>query len=77
MIIAFTKGFEKSLTRIRDKKIADTLLETIENLKLANNPFQIKNLKKLKGHPTAYRIRVGNYRIGVFIENNAAAFCHS
>jgi hypothetical protein len=53
MIIAFTKDFEKALSKIRDRKIADALLDTIENVKLANNPFQIKNLK-IKGSP--YRL---------------------
>jgi mRNA-degrading endonuclease RelE of RelBE toxin-antitoxin system len=34
----------------------------------------IANLKKLKGHLTAYRIRSGDYRIGIFIENKVVIF---
>ena len=30
----------------------------------------IRNIKKLKGHSTAYRIRVGDYRIGILFEDN-------
>jgi len=32
------------------------------------------NLKKLKGFKTAYRIRVGDYRIGLFISNDTVEF---
>ncbi|WP_374754821.1 type II toxin-antitoxin system RelE family toxin [Dyadobacter psychrophilus] len=26
--------------------------------------------KKLKGFSNAYRIRIGDYRVGIFVENN-------
>ena len=34
----------------------------------------IVNLKKLKGFKTAYRIRIGDYRIGVFIDGDIVEF---
>ncbi len=34
----------------------------------------IQNLKKMKGEASAYRIRVGNYRIGVFITATTITF---
>ncbi|MCC6683738.1 MAG: type II toxin-antitoxin system RelE/ParE family toxin [Bacteroidia bacterium] len=79
MKVVFTRDFERATGKLRDKKLAEVLLDTIENVKTATNPFQIRNLKKLKGHPCAYRIRAGNYRVGVFIENDEvlfAAFAH-
>lgn len=39
----------------------------IEN---AKNLKEIKNSKKLSGNPFAYRIRIGNYRLGYYFENN-------
>ena len=35
---------------------------------------EVRNLKKLKQAQNAYRIRVGDYRIGVFIEGNTIKF---
>ncbi|GHT72984.1 hypothetical protein FACS189456_2800 [Bacteroidia bacterium] len=35
---------------------------------------RIANLKKMKGHHSAYRIRVGNYRIGIFVEGDTIIF---
>lgn len=35
---------------------------------------QIDGLKKLRGEDDAYRIRVGDYRIGVFVQNETITF---
>jgi mRNA interferase RelE/StbE len=40
---------------------------------------EIPNTKKLKGHSSAYRTRVGDYRLGFFFENGViqlARFIH-
>jgi len=40
---------------------------------------KIPNTKKLKGHKSAYRTRVGDYRAGFFFENSTiflARFLH-
>jgi mRNA interferase RelE/StbE len=35
---------------------------------------EISNIKKLKGENNAYRIRVGDYRIGFFIQGDTITF---
>ena len=35
-------------------------------------PSQLDNCKKLVGHKTAYRIRMGQYRVGFYYENRIA-----
>ena len=40
---------------------------------------KIPNTKKLQGHKTAYRTRIGNYRLGFFFEDEViilARFIH-
>ncbi|MCZ2222041.1 MAG: hypothetical protein LC122_00205 [Chitinophagales bacterium] len=52
------------------------LIELIEN---ADSLDSIPNTKKLKGFKTAYRTRVGDYRLGFFYENSTillARFVH-
>lgn len=44
------------------------------NVKNADKPSGIQALKKLSGHKTAYRIRVGDYRIGIFITKDTVEF---
>ena len=43
----------------------------VENVKTT---IDINQLKKLKGYKSAFRIKVGDYRIGLFIENDVIEF---
>jgi mRNA interferase RelE/StbE len=70
MKIEFLIGFEKDLSRTRDKKLAQTILDCIHLFDNAKKLEEIPKIKKLKGHPSAYRYRKGKYRIGFYFENN-------
>ncbi|MBW4659794.1 MAG: type II toxin-antitoxin system RelE/ParE family toxin [Drouetiella hepatica Uher 2000/2452] len=65
---------------IRDLKALKKSLiyETIRHLAFEEIPTsgidQISDLKKIKGYDRAYRIRVSDYRISLFIEDNAITF---
>ena len=48
--------------------------EIIEALRRADNQQQISNLEKLKDYKTYYRIRVGNYRVGIEIIQDKVIF---
>ncbi|MEI8202294.1 MAG: type II toxin-antitoxin system RelE/ParE family toxin [Bacteroidota bacterium] len=44
------------------------------NAEKADGIKDIKGLKKLTGYKNTYRIKMGDYRIGVFIENGIIEF---
>jgi mRNA-degrading endonuclease RelE of RelBE toxin-antitoxin system len=35
---------------------------------------EIPNLKRLRGSPDAFRIRIGDYRVGIFVRNDVVVF---
>ena len=74
MKIIFLRHFYKDLDKLRLRKVKDDVLLVIKNIESTNSISEIKNLKKLSGHKHAFRIKIGNYRIGVFIENNIVEF---
>lgn len=74
MLVKFRERFDKDIHDITDKDVLDSIIEVIENVELAKKPQDITNIKKMKGHKQAYRIRIGNYRIGVFIEKGVVEF---
>lgn len=84
MNFEISRSFQKSFNRLKDKQLAAAILAVIDEVSQAEELTDITHLKKLKGHKTAYRIRSGNYRIGVFIEPDVsgqpsalfAAFSH-
>ena len=57
----FSKDIEKIPPSIR-KKVAVIIIE----IEQADSLEVIPNCKKLKGHPYAWRIRTGDYRIGFY-----------
>ena len=74
MKIKFTDFFNKELAQLKNKNLAKVIAKTILIVEQTKSITDIPNIKKLKGHKTAYRIRSGNYRIGVFIENDTVIF---
>lgn len=65
MIVEFDKSFLKSLLKIKDSTELYKVKSQILQLEKAKGLNNIKNLKKLIGFKKYYRIRVGNYRIGL------------
>lgn len=74
MIVKFTGRFSKDLDKLNQASVKKDISDIIEEVEKAARLSEIKNIKKLKGHLTAYRIRSGNYRIGLFVENDVVEF---
>ena len=75
MTVEFKKIFAKDLNkRSDDRKLLDKAKQIIEHVEQSDNISQISNLKKLKAHGNYYRIRSGDYRIGLIIEDNTVTF---
>ena len=66
--LTFRKTFFHDLQKVPPKlqtKIRNTLSLPIFD------PFSIPQLKKLQGHPGKYRIRFGDFRVGLEIDHEA------
>lgn len=75
MIVKIDKSFQKDVGRINDAKTKLAIVEVINHIQLAENLSSITNIRKLSGHKDMYRIRLGNYRIGLrFTEEQELIF---
>ena len=74
MIVTFDKSFSKSLDKIGNTIALKNTAKAIEKCETAKNLSEIPNLKKLKGYKNYYRIKIGDYRIGIEIENDIIDF---
>jgi len=74
MKVDIDKSFKKDTDTINDKSIKNKIAQSILNVQYAENTLQINNLKKMKGFLNEYRIKVGDYRIGIRIENDTVKF---
>ena len=74
MIYEFEKSFIRDFRKIKSKILAKAILECIDQISNASSVSDINNLRKLTGYKDAYRIRTGDYRIGIIVENEKVTF---
>lgn len=60
---SFVKTAKKLPSAIQQK-----VAEVIEQIETAQNIREISNCKKMTGYKTAYRIKIEDYRLGLFYE---------
>lgn len=74
MNLEFKKSFEKDLLKILDPDLLPRIQEAIFLVEQAEQLSEISNLKKLKGSTDYYRMRVGDYRIGIKVNDGVVSF---
>ena len=74
MEVAFLAKFNKDLDKIEDSQIKMKVIDIIEEIELSEKLSNLVNVKKLSGFKIAYRIKLGDYRIGFFFENGIIEF---
>jgi len=73
--IDFTKSFVKDLKKNEtNTSLMQRVQKIIHEIENSHNIHGIRNIKKLKSYRKYYRIRTGNYRIGLIIENDVVHF---
>jgi mRNA interferase RelE/StbE len=70
MQIKYEKSFLHDLQNITDVKIKKRIESVITEIKKSITITTIKNIKKLVGYKYYYRIRIGNYRMGIKIDDD-------
>jgi len=74
MTLEFRASFTRDLRSSRDRSILRRVRETIAEVEAAAHVLEIGNLKKLRTAGRYYRIRLGDYRLGLTIEDNTVSF---
>ena len=63
-------SFNRDLRRIRDRDVRQRLTLKIQEIEAASNFTQMTDVLKMQGYDIHYRIRVGNYRLGIAVEGD-------
>jgi mRNA interferase RelE/StbE len=72
--VRFKESFVRDLRNIKGKGLLTRVRELIELVEQAPHLGQVANLKKLSGGGNSYRIRVGDYRLGLTVEGDTVTF---
>lgn len=74
MKVAFRESFAKDLKAVRDARLLKRVKRLIENAEGADSLSDLPSLKKLQGNKNFFRIRIGDYRVGLALENDTLVF---
>ncbi|KAB8317628.1 type II toxin-antitoxin system RelE/ParE family toxin [Tolypothrix campylonemoides VB511288] len=74
MNVEFRKSFEKDLNKIKEESLLERIKAVIEEVENAENLEDVSNIKKLKADGDYYRVRVGDYRIGMTLCEGVVIF---
>jgi mRNA interferase RelE/StbE len=70
----FNESFLRDLRAIKDRALLTRIKEVIQTVEQAGTLQDLSHLKKLRGERNYYRIRIGDYRVGLKIEGQLATF---
>lgn len=69
MEVEFLRSFEKDLNKA-DASMRRKILSIVVRMEEARTLSDMPQVKKLKGHKEAYRLRIGHFRLGFFVQGD-------
>ncbi len=74
MELEFRDSFLKDIKRIKETAVKKKIIDVISASRKTASLHDLKNVKKLESSDAYYRIRVGDYRIGVKLQDKILIF---
>ena len=74
MTVEFRASFARDLRTIRDADLLARIQVAVEAVEQAEKLQDAPNLTRIQGGGTYYRLRVGDYRLGLSVTDNIVAF---
>lgn len=74
MKIRFRKQFLKDIERVKNQSLKTKIKQVILKIEGAKSINQIDNIKSLRGFDNYFRIRIGDYRLGLYIDPKTSHF---
>lgn len=74
MKIEFKESFRKDLKAVKDRSVLAKVKTAIEASEKADTLEQLTHLKKMRGSRGYFRIRIGDYRVGLKLESDTLVY---
>jgi mRNA interferase RelE/StbE len=72
--VRFKESFARELRALSDKALLGRIRALIESVENARILADLPGLKKLRGGGACYRVRIGDYRVGLTVEEDVVVF---
>lgn len=77
MDVKYRESFLRDLKKLKKHPVyARIFVLAFETLPAAGTLGEIPNVKAMSGHPHRFRIRVGDYRVGIKVDGGAVELVH-
>ena len=70
MEIEYAAGFTRDLRRIDSSDLRQRVLRKIQEIEEASSIAEVTGVRRMTGREHYYRVRIGDYRLGVTVEGN-------
>ncbi len=74
MKTVFRRSFTRDLKKIEDRSLLESVKQVIQEAEDAGSLREIRRLKKMSAPGNFYRIRLGDYRIGLAAKGDEVEF---
>lgn len=74
MKVRFKASFARDLRVLKDKTLLDRIKTLIASVESAQSLSEVSHLKRLRGGGAFYRARLGDYRVGLAVEEDGVVF---
>jgi mRNA interferase RelE/StbE len=74
MHVEFRPLFVRDLRAFKDRKLRQRIEAVIREVEAANSLAELRNIKAIQSNPNFYRLKVGDYRLGVYVKDDVVAF---
>jgi mRNA interferase RelE/StbE len=74
MQVEFRPLFVRDLRAFKDRKLRQRIEAVIMEVEAANSLAELRNIKAIQGSPNFYRLKVGDYRLGIYLQDDIVAF---
>ena len=71
-----SRQFDDLVSEVEDQILRKRIKKIIEKVANAESLRQISNIRPMVGYPGYYRIKFGDYRIGISLEENTVWFLY-
>jgi len=72
--VEFNESFLRDVKSVKDKSVLAKLKTAIETVEQADSLDNITHLKKMRGSREYFRIRIGDFRVGLMLEGDTLIF---
>lgn len=74
MKLEFRDSFAKDLKGVKDKSLLNRVKELIDIIEEVASLVEMSNLKKLNSGGKYFRLRIGDYRVSIALEDDIVIF---